>query len=129
MPAPRGREAEVDRNHMQISEVIRELSQIVLMGLTGVWLMSCAASQARGPVGLQPATDRILLAGDIHVAEAHLRDFGYDPGPVDGLFTAETQAAVHAYQRRYGLPATGLLDWRTRQELLPGLDQQHIGFP
>jgi peptidoglycan hydrolase-like protein with peptidoglycan-binding domain len=52
-----------------------------------------------------------------------LRDFGYDPGPVDGRFTAETQAAVRAYQRRYGLPVSGLLDQETRLELIPGLDQ------
>jgi peptidoglycan hydrolase-like protein with peptidoglycan-binding domain len=57
------------------------------------------------------------------VAETHLRDFGYDPGPVDGVFTAETHAAVRAYQQRYGLPVSGLLDQATRQELLPGLDQ------
>jgi peptidoglycan hydrolase-like protein with peptidoglycan-binding domain len=88
-----------------------------------VGLTACVASQATGPTGLRPAHDRLLAAGDIQVAEAHLRDFGYDPGPVDGVFTAETQAAVRAYQCRYGLPVSGLLDQATRQELLPGLDQ------
>ena len=38
----------------------------------------------------RPAPDRFLSRGDIHVAEAHLKDFGFDPGPVDGIFTAET---------------------------------------
>jgi peptidoglycan hydrolase-like protein with peptidoglycan-binding domain len=52
-----------------------------------------------------------------------LRDFGYDPGPVDGLFTAQTQAAVRAFQARYGIPVSGLLERDTRQELVPGLDQ------
>jgi hypothetical protein len=32
------------------------------------------------------------------VAEAHLHDFGFDPGPVDGIYTAQTQDAVRAYQ-------------------------------
>ena len=100
--------------------------RVVLMGLAGLWLTACVASQAKGPVGLQPANDRLLLAGDIHVAEAHLRDFGVDPGPVDGLFTAETRAAVRAYQARYGLPVSSLLDWRTRLELIPGLDQPGV---
>jgi Putative peptidoglycan binding domain len=99
---------------------------MVLTGLAGLWLTACSASQPKGPVGLRPAHDRILLAGDIHVAEAHLRDFGFDPGPVDGIFTAETQAAVRAYQRRYGLPVSGVLDWITRNELIPGLDQPGI---
>jgi peptidoglycan hydrolase-like protein with peptidoglycan-binding domain len=96
---------------------------MVLMGLTALWLTACPASQATGPAGLRPAYDRILSAGDIQVAETHLRDFGYDPGPVDGIYTAETRAAVRAYQARYGLPVSGLLDWQTRQELLPGFDQ------
>jgi Putative peptidoglycan binding domain len=75
---------------------------------------------------IRPALDRILSAGEISVAEAHVHDFGYDPGPVDGLFTAQTQVAVRAFQARYGLPVSGLLDRETRQELLPGLDQDEF---
>jgi peptidoglycan hydrolase-like protein with peptidoglycan-binding domain len=73
----------------------------------------------------RPALDRLLTRGEIQVAEGHLKDFGFDPGPVDGLFTAETQAAVRAFQARYGLPVSGLLDYATRLQLLPGLDFQH----
>jgi peptidoglycan hydrolase-like protein with peptidoglycan-binding domain len=51
------------------------------------------------------------------VAETRLQDFGFDPGPVDGTFTAQTQAAVRAFQARYGLPISGLLDRGTREEL------------
>ena len=100
--------------------------QSVLIGLAMLGLVACVASQPRGPMGLRPAYDRMLLAGDISVAETHLRDFGYDPGPVDGRFTPETQAAVRAYQARYGLPVSGLLDRATRRELVPGLDE--VGF-
>jgi Putative peptidoglycan binding domain len=106
--------------------VIGTLCQSVLIGLAMFCLVACVASQAKDSTGLRPAYDRILLAGDIYVAETHLRDFGYDPGPVDGRFTAETQAAVRAYQARYGLPVSGLLDWHTRNELIPGLDQPGI---
>jgi carboxyl-terminal processing protease len=70
--------------------------------------------------------DRFLNRGDIQVAEAHLQDFGFDPGPVDGIYTAQTQAAVRAYQARYGLAVSGLLDYTTRLQLLPGLDSQHV---
>ena len=52
-------------------------------------------------------------------------DFGFDPGPIDGIYTAQTQAAVRGYQARYGLPVSGMLDYATRLELLPGLDFQH----
>jgi putative peptidoglycan binding protein len=126
MPGTRGREAEVDQNHMKISQVIGTWFVMVLMGLSGLGLTACVASQATGPVGLRPAHDRLLLAGEIHVAEAHLRDFGFDPGPVDGIFTAETRTAVRAYQARYGLTVSGLLDRQTRRELLPGLDQPGV---
>jgi murein L,D-transpeptidase YcbB/YkuD len=74
----------------------------------------------------RPALDRLLTAGDIQVAETHLRDFGFDPGPVDGLFTAQTQVAIRAFQARYGLMDSGLLDHETRRELLPGFDQQEF---
>ena len=74
----------------------------------------------------RPALDRLLTRGEIQVAEGHLQDFGFDPGPVDGVFTAQTQAAVRAFQARYGLPVSGLLDRATRLELLPGLD--HMEF-
>ena len=112
------------RKRMTISAGMGELSRIVLVGLSGLWLTACAASQATGPMGLRPAYDRLFAAGEIQVAEAHLRDFGYDPGPVDGVYTAETQAAVQAYQRRYGLPVSGLLDQATRRKVLPGLDPE-----
>jgi hypothetical protein len=113
-----------DRPRGRIPEVISTICQRVLMGLPMLCLVACVASQPQGSRGPQPAYDRMLLAGDISVAEEHLRDFGYDPGPVDGHFTAETQAAVRAYQARYGLPISGILDRPTRRELLPGLDER-----
>jgi peptidoglycan hydrolase-like protein with peptidoglycan-binding domain len=90
------------------------------------WLLltACVASHTAEPTAgpVRPALDRFLSRGDIQVAQAHLQDFGFDPGRVDGIYTAQTQAAVRAYQARYGLPASGLLDYATRLQLLPGLD-------
>jgi hypothetical protein len=45
----------------------------------------------------RPAVARLLNQRDIQVAEEHLQDFGFDPGPVDGIYTAHTQEAVCAY--------------------------------
>jgi hypothetical protein len=99
-----------------------------------VLLNARVACQTEGPTTVQPsalgpgpirsALDRLLTQGDIQVAEARLKDFGFDPGPVDGTFTAQTQAAVRAFQARYGLTVSGLLDRATRRELLPGLDSE-----
>jgi murein L,D-transpeptidase YcbB/YkuD len=64
-----------------------------------------------------PAMDRLLTRGNIHFAEMRSKEFGFDPGPIDGMFTAQTQAAVRAFQARYGLPMSGLLDRPTHEEL------------
>ena len=96
-----------------------------VMAWLPLWLLTaCVALQTEAPTpgSARVAYDRILTQGDIHVAEEHLQAFGYNPGAVDGLFTAQTQAAVRAFQRRYGLTVSGLLDRETRRELIPGLD-------
>jgi murein L,D-transpeptidase YcbB/YkuD len=97
-------------------------SRGVIGWLSLLLLTACVASQPGEPRALRPAPDRLLTAGDIHVAEARLRDFGFDPGLVDGVFTAQTQAAVRPFQARYGLPVSGLLDRATREELKLGVD-------
>jgi peptidoglycan hydrolase-like protein with peptidoglycan-binding domain len=84
-------------------------------------LTACVASQTGESTALRPATDRLLTAGDIQVAEEHLKAFGFDPGSVDGMFTAQTQAAVRAFQVRYGSVVSGQLDYATRLQLIPGL--------
>jgi peptidoglycan hydrolase-like protein with peptidoglycan-binding domain len=91
------------------------LSRSVIVWLPLVLLTACIASPAaKPPAGsVRPVLDRFLSRGDIQVAEAHLQDFGFDPGPIDGIYTAQTQAAVRAYQARYGLPVSGLLDYVT----------------
>jgi peptidoglycan hydrolase-like protein with peptidoglycan-binding domain len=96
----------------------------VSLWLPLVLLTACATSRTEVPTpgALRAAYGRMLTRGDIQVAEAHLQAFGYDPVPVDGLFTAQTQAAVRAFQRRYGLSVSGPLDYGTRLKLVPGLD-------
>ena len=89
-----------------------------------VLLTACVTSHPGGhPAGtIQPAVDRLLTRGDIQVAQMHLRDFGFDPGPIDGIYTARTQAAVRAFQTTYGLFGSGLLDRQTREQLKVGSD-------
>jgi hypothetical protein len=52
-------------------------------------LTACVASHSGGPQAgtIWPAVDRLLNRGDIQVAQTHLREFGFDPGPIDGLYT------------------------------------------
>jgi peptidoglycan hydrolase-like protein with peptidoglycan-binding domain len=102
---------------------MRQLWRVIAC-LPFLLLTACVASQTAAPTAGSDrvAYDRILTPGDIQMAETHLQEFGFDSGPVDGIFTAQTQAAVRAFQRRYGLSVSGLLDHETRLELVPGLD-------
>ena len=50
-------------------------------------------------------------------AQERLKAAGFDPGPVDGMLDARTQAALRQYQRHQGLPVTGALDAATRKAL------------
>jgi peptidoglycan hydrolase-like protein with peptidoglycan-binding domain len=83
---------------------------------------SAVQSSALMPGPEHPAPDRLLTTGDIHIAQRRLRMLGFDPGPVDGIYTTQTQTAVRNFQARYGLPVSGLLDQPTREELKLGVD-------
>ena len=71
---------------------------------------------------LPAAVDQILARDIIRMAQEELWVAGFYPGHVDGIFDDETEAALLAYQERYALPRTGLLDETTRGLLLPGFD-------
>ena len=86
-----------------------------------VLLTACVASH---PGTVRPAIDRLLSRGDVQVAQTHLRAFGFDPGPINGIYTPQTQAAVRAYQTTYGLSVSGLLDLQTREQLKVGPDSR-----
>jgi peptidoglycan hydrolase-like protein with peptidoglycan-binding domain len=49
----------------------------------------------------------------VKAAQRFLVDQGYQPGPVDGIAGARTEAAVTAWQRDHGLDANGALDSAT----------------
>src|SRR6266850_1543329 len=102
-------------------------SQGVISWLPLLLLTACVASHSGEYQAetVRPAVDRLLSRGDIQVAQTHLRAFGFDPGPIDGIYTAHTQAAVRAFQANYGLSVSGLLDQETRLQLLPGVGFQH----
>jgi peptidoglycan hydrolase-like protein with peptidoglycan-binding domain len=99
-------------------------SRSVISWLPLVLLTACVASHpgAHHAGTIQPAVDRLLGRGDIEVAQTHLRAFGFDPGPIDGIYTPQTQAAVRAYQATYGLSVSGQLDRQTHEELKLGVD-------
>lgn len=51
-------------------------------------------------------------------AQEQLKEAGFDPGPIDGQFGPQTQAALREFQKSHGLPQTGQFDQATKQQLM-----------
>jgi len=60
-----------------------------------------------------------LLAQSTQVRSVQqaLKDKGYDPGPVDGIYGPHTRAALRDYQRHEHLQASGKIDEQTLNSL------------
>jgi hypothetical protein len=83
-------------------------SRGVLGWLPWWWLTACVASHPEAPTAVwpaaltpgseRPALDRLLTQGNIQVAEARLKDFGFDPGPIwpPGVGTVRSPNASRA---------------------------------
>ncbi len=76
---------------------------------------------------------RVLRAGmagtDVMEIQALLRKMGYNPGPVDGIFGLQTQNAVKAFQRNFGLMPDGIIGlhtYRVLERFLLGYDTYTI---
>jgi len=52
-------------------------------------------------------------SASIRLLQQELKNLGFDPGEVDGLFGSKTIAALKAFQKSKGLPQTGKLDAAT----------------
>lgn len=58
-----------------------------------------------------------------------LLGWGYNPGPIDGVFGAKTEQAVLQFQRDHGLTRDGIvgpITWRALQSQLPGYQMYTI---
>lgn len=53
----------------------------------------------------------------VSAVQRQLRGLGYDAGPINGEFSAKTQAALAQFQLAAGLPVSGSLDETTLAEL------------
>ena len=94
----------------------------VLLG--GILLgASVAAVMAQGqPTPVMRLGEWVEVGGATPVvvvlqAQGRLKATGFDPGPVDGMLDARTQAALRQYQRQQGFPITDALDAATRKAL------------
>jgi len=72
-------------------------------------------SALRASVESRPLSRRRRSRGvPVRAAQSRLRDRGFDPGPVDGVYGKQTRDAVKAFQRSLGvLKADGVIGVRT----------------
>lgn len=70
-----------------------------------------------GPRGASPDSVGLTDAQQVRNLQQALKDRGVHPGPVDGIVSPETQAALRAFQERQRVPVTGRLDSQTREKL------------
>lgn len=65
---------------------------------------------------VSPLSSNALQIVELQVALARE---AISPGPIDGLVGGQTEAALKAFQQKYALRSTGVLDERTRTNLPP----------
>ncbi|MGY1708892.1 N-acetylmuramoyl-L-alanine amidase [Geodermatophilus sp. SYSU D00758] len=69
-----------------------------------------ALSEARWSLGdrlLHHDPERPTRGDDVTSLQERLHELGYDAGPVDGVFGADTERGLRAFQRDYGLTSDG----------------------
>src|SRR3954452_10242388 len=73
----------------------------------------------RAPVALERGAGDDLLRGSepVRALQRHLRAVGAAPGPVDGRFGPQTEAAVRRFQTARGLAVDGIVGPRTARRL------------
>jgi peptidoglycan hydrolase-like protein with peptidoglycan-binding domain len=82
---------------------------------------STGQTQAQGMMQAS-ATSLHATSEQVRMVQEELRDAGFDPGQIDGQWSASTQAAARSFQEAKNLPATGKLD----TALLSALDAEKV---
>jgi peptidoglycan hydrolase-like protein with peptidoglycan-binding domain len=54
-----------------------------------------------------------LGRGNVRQVQDALQAKGFDPGPIDGVAGSRTRAAVRKFQDRFGMKATGEINYQT----------------
>jgi N-acetylmuramoyl-L-alanine amidase len=91
---------------------VREFQQnrgLVVDGLVGpeTWAALQAARLSLGDRLLSLA-GRLYAGDDVAALQERLAELGFDTGRVDGVFGQQTEAALKAFQREYGLRSDGV---------------------
>ena len=89
---------------------VRFLSR-VLFALIG------AAVLASAPMVAAQSGQKAKALSNLKV-EQRLKELGFEPGPIDGVFDAQTEPTLRGFQKKAGIPETGKVDDATMAELV-----------
>jgi N-acetylmuramoyl-L-alanine amidase len=111
-PGDRGQPADPELFDAGLDEAVRSFQQergLLVDGIVGPWTFA-ALDAARWRLGdrlLQHTPGHLVRGDDVSALQERLLGLGFHPGRVDGLFGADTEAAVRDFQRGVGLTADG----------------------
>jgi peptidoglycan hydrolase-like protein with peptidoglycan-binding domain len=81
-------------------------------------LSVCPMMVEAGITGEQrPEQKQLITKGNLKLVQERLKAEGVYAGPVDGEMSAQTEAALRAYQEKQGLPVSGAADETTLKQL------------
>ncbi|MET0146932.1 MAG: peptidoglycan-binding protein [Ilumatobacteraceae bacterium] len=90
------------------ADAVRALQQALGLPETGAWDEATDAAFRE-----RYGSASTALGLSISQLQVELQELGYYSGPIDGRYSAQTIAAVRAFQAALGVPQTGLLDTTT----------------
>jgi peptidoglycan hydrolase-like protein with peptidoglycan-binding domain len=109
---------------------MKKLLAVLIISLISLLGLLPSVVGAAGPrsTGEQAPEQRGLLTKDqIRLAQERLKAEGFDPGPVTGELTPQTETALRQYQEKQSLPVSGALDEATLRELQLSLPPSGTG--
>ncbi|RAV22175.1 peptidoglycan-binding protein [Paenibacillus contaminans] len=89
----------------------RRSKKLFLIGLLSIALIVVPTLTAHGFGGGSQGPDVFAVQG-------MLKSLGYYAGPITGYYGEQTVQGVKAFQKAYGLPATGAVDGKTLESIL-----------
>jgi peptidoglycan hydrolase-like protein with peptidoglycan-binding domain len=81
-------------------------------------LSVCPMMVEAGTTGEQrPEQKQLITTDNLKLVQERLKTEGVYAGPVNGEMSAQTEAALRAYQEKQGLPVSGAADEATLKQL------------
>lgn len=96
------------------------MKKLVIAIVAALSLFAVTTVSATAQLNKSTAVDQLNMAavpdlgrGNVRQVQDALQTKGFDPGPIDGVAGSRTRAAVRKFQDRFGIKASGEIDYQT----------------